>query len=70
MTDVDGEHPVDVCHRLVRVAVDLATATGVAIVHHAACFLPITLLGLACIPLLGFSLHTVQAPPADEEERA
>lgn len=51
-------------------AVDLATATGVAIVHHAACFLPITLLGLACIPLLGFSLHTVQAPPADEEERA
>lgn len=44
-------------------AVDLATATGVAIVHHAVCFLPITLIGLACIPLLGFSLRAVQAPP-------
>lgn len=31
-------------------------ATGVAIAYHAVCFLPITIVGLACMPVLGVSL--------------
>ncbi len=31
-------------------------ATGVAIAYHAVCFLPITLVGLPCLPVLGLSL--------------
>ena len=31
-------------------------ATGVAIAYHAVCFLPITVVGLLCMPVLGFSL--------------
>ncbi len=40
-------------------AVDLATATGVAIVHHAICFVPITVIGLLCLPLFGLSVKQV-----------
>lgn len=36
--------------------VDHNLATGVAIVYHAVCFYPITLIGLVCIPLFGLSL--------------
>lgn len=35
---------------------ELNRATGIAIAYHATCFLPITLLGLACLPLLGLTL--------------
>jgi uncharacterized protein (TIRG00374 family) len=41
-------------------AVDLATASGIAVVYHAVCFVPITVIGLACVPLLGLSLQTVR----------
>jgi uncharacterized protein (TIRG00374 family) len=40
-------------------AVELNRATAVAIVYHATCFLPITLLGLLCLPLIGFRLRDV-----------
>ncbi len=39
--------------------VELAAATSVAIVHHALCFLPITAIGLACLPAFGVSLGQV-----------
>ena len=42
-------------------AVDLNTATGVALAHHAVCFVPVTIIGLLCIPLLGVSLRDVDA---------
>ncbi len=35
--------------------VGLGEATGIAIAYHAVCFLPITLIGLAAIPVLGVS---------------
>jgi len=38
-------------------AVELNRATGIAIVHHAICFLPITILGLLCLPLFGISMR-------------
>ncbi len=51
-------------------AVELATATAVAIVYHAVCFVPITVLGLAAVPLLGFSLRAVGTePPVGEARR-
>jgi uncharacterized protein (TIRG00374 family) len=41
------------------------TGGAIAIAHHAACFLPITILGLACLPLFGLSLREPisQQPP-------
>jgi len=46
--------------------VGLNTATAVAIVYHAICFLPITIIGLLCVPLMGIKLG--QADPSTEEE--
>jgi glycosyltransferase 2 family protein len=37
--------------------IELNEATGIAIAYHAICFLPITVIGLACLPLLGLSLR-------------
>ncbi len=44
-------------------AVDHNLAAGIAIADHAICFIPITLIGLACIPLFGLSLR----PNAESE---
>ena len=41
-------------------AVELNRATGIAIAYHAVCFLPITVIGLLCLPLLGFNLREVK----------
>ena len=41
-------------------------ATGVAIAYHAICFLPITLVGLLCLPLLGVNLREVEAMSTEE----
>lgn len=41
-------------------AVELNTATAVAIVYHAICFVPITILGLLCLPLVGVRLRDVE----------
>jgi uncharacterized protein (TIRG00374 family) len=38
----------------------LNTATGIAIAYHAICFLPITVIGLLCLPLLGIKLRDVE----------
>jgi uncharacterized membrane protein YbhN (UPF0104 family) len=48
-------------------AVELNTATAVAIVYHAICFVPITILGLLCLPLVGLRLRDVEKVVAKEE---
>ncbi len=50
-------------------AVELNTATATAIVYHAICFVPITVIGLMCLPLVGVRLRDVDAV-ADGEGRA
>lgn len=47
-------------------AVELNSATAVAIVYHAICFLPITVIGLLCLPLVGLRLRDVEKVAADE----
>ncbi|MCG6963649.1 MAG: flippase-like domain-containing protein [Acidobacteria bacterium] len=52
--------------------IELNEATGIAIAYHAICFLPITIIGLACLPVLGLSLRETshiadQGLPATEE---
>ncbi len=37
--------------------VELNLATGIAIAYHALCFVPITIIGLFCLPVLGLSLR-------------
>jgi len=39
--------------------IGLNQATGIALVHHAICFLPITIIGLLCLPAFGISLRDV-----------
>ena len=40
--------------------VELNLATAIAIVYHAICFVPITVIGLFCLPLLGMRLSDVR----------
>lgn len=50
-------------------AIELNRATGFAIAYHAICFVPITVIGLACLPAFGLSLRDVssmKAAPAQE----
>jgi len=49
-------------------AVDLNTATGVALAHHAVCFVPITIIGLLCIPAVGVPLREVDAVSSSAAE--
>jgi hypothetical protein len=50
-------------------AVGLNAATAIALVYHAICFVPITVIGLACLPLVGLRLGQVSAAAAEEKER-
>jgi hypothetical protein len=49
--------------------IGLNEATGIAIAYHAICFVPITIIGLLCLPLLGVNLREVKSiePEAPEE---
>jgi hypothetical protein len=53
--------------------VDVSTATAYALLHHAICFFPITVLGLAYLGAVGLSLGRVRAlegeAPPDAEAR-
>lgn len=42
-------------------AVDLNLATSVAIIHHAMSFIPITVVGLLCLPAFGVSLREIDS---------
>jgi uncharacterized protein (TIRG00374 family) len=48
--------------------VGINLATAIAIVYHAICFVPITIIGLACLPLLGMRLSEVRATADEEHE--
>ncbi len=45
----------------------LNRATGIAIAYHAICFVPITIIGLLCLPLLGVDLREVEKMAQEEE---
>jgi uncharacterized protein (TIRG00374 family) len=48
--------------------VGLNLATAVAIVYHAICFLPITVIGLLCLPLVGIKLSDVRDAGTEEAD--
>jgi uncharacterized membrane protein YbhN (UPF0104 family) len=49
-------------------AVELNTATAAAIAYHAICFVPITVLGLLCLPMVGVKLRDVDPVAGQAEE--
>ncbi len=49
-------------------AVGLNDATAIALVYHAICFVPITIIGLLCLPLVGLRLGQVSAIVAEDKE--
>lgn len=52
---------------LVRLfGVDVGTATAFALVHHAVCFFPITIIGLSYAAAVGWRVRAVTAPPEPE----
>lgn len=50
--------------------VSLGLATAIAIAYHAICFLPITVIGLLCLPLLGLDLREVESMSAQQDQEA
>lgn len=50
--------------------VQLGLATAIAIAYHAICFLPITVIGLLCLPFLGFNLREVESISAQQGQEA
>jgi glycosyltransferase 2 family protein len=50
--------------------VELGRATGYAIVYHAICFLPITVIGLLCLPAFGVSLRQVDRLSGQAQDEA
>jgi hypothetical protein len=63
---VGGFHKATQLGLMTFFSVELNEATGIAIAYHAICFLPITVVGLACLPLLGVGLRDVKAMSTDE----
>jgi uncharacterized protein (TIRG00374 family) len=49
--------------------VGLNQATALAIVYHAICFLPITLIGLLCLPIVGVKLRDVDELATEADTR-
>jgi uncharacterized protein (TIRG00374 family) len=47
--------------------VELNLATAIAIVYHAICFVPITIIGLLCLPVVGMKLRDVRGLAEDGE---
>jgi uncharacterized protein (TIRG00374 family) len=48
--------------------VELNLATAIAIVYHAICFVPITIIGLACLPAVGMKLRDMRGITASGDE--
>jgi uncharacterized membrane protein YbhN (UPF0104 family) len=63
---VGGFHKATQVGLTVFFAVEINRATAIAIAHHAICFLPITVIGLCCLPLLGMSLSDASRATAEE----
>ncbi len=49
-------------------AVEMNRAIAVAIVYHAICFVPITVIGLLCLPLVGVRLREVDSLTSEVSE--
>lgn len=66
---VGGFHKATQVGMTLFFGIGLNEATGIAIAYHAICFVPITIIGLLCLPLLGVNLREVEsmAPEAAEE---
>ena len=47
--------------------VELNLATAIAIVYHAICFVPITIIGLLALPLLGMRISDVRGMAEEGE---
>jgi len=66
---VGGFHKATQVGMTLFFGIGLNEATGIAIAYHAICFVPITIIGLLCLPLLGVNLREVESvgPEAAEE---
>jgi uncharacterized protein (TIRG00374 family) len=66
---VGGFHKATQIGMTLFFGIGLNEATGIAIAYHAICFVPITIIGLLCLPLLGVNLREVEAVgPGSTEE--
>jgi uncharacterized protein (TIRG00374 family) len=66
---VGGFHKATQVGMTLFFGIGLNEATGIAIAYHAICFVPITIIGLLCLPFLGVNLREVKSiePEAAEE---
>jgi len=58
---VGGFHKATQVAMTLFFGIGLNEATGIAIAYHAICFVPITIIGLFCVPLLGVNLREVDS---------
>jgi len=64
---VGGFHKATQVGLTVFFGVELNKATGIAIAYHAICFLPITVIGVLCLPLLGLTVKGTLATGKEVE---
>ena len=64
---VGGFHKATQVGMTLFFGIGLNEATGIAIAYHAICFVPITIIGLLCLPLLGVNLREVEAVSSEVE---
>ena len=65
---VGGFHKATQVGMTLFFGIGLNEATGIAIAYHAICFVPITIIGLLCLPLLGVNLREVEDMPEAADE--
>lgn len=65
---VGGFHKATQVGMTLFFGIGLNEATGIAIAYHAICFVPITVIGLLCVPLLGVDLREVDAVGSEAAE--
>jgi len=67
---VGGFHKASQIGLTMFFGIELNRATAIAIAYHAICFVPITIIGLVCLPLLGVKPRDVGALSTSEEAEA
>ena len=65
---VGGFHKATQVAMTLFFGIGLNEATGIAIAYHAICFVPITIIGLLCLPLLGVNLREVESGGSEAAE--
>lgn len=65
---VGGFHKATQVGMTLFFGIGLNQATGIAIAYHAICFVPITIIGLLCLPLLGTNLREVESLTPEEAD--